>query len=181
MIDFTICMTAKFHHPKDQNGKKLVCIAFFCFFGWDGVHFFYLFFSKIFFSVYNYCCYYPFVNMQGGGGKGRYFVCWCLSISPHTIFPLFHFIYFDISWIYCVMHSILHENMTMYFSYLFHDLYSNLEIYLLFETIQWYLMCLAFYLVTLALLRKRAEHNNKELSSLEEISLHQENIERYLI
>eukprot|EP00056_Hartaetosiga_gracilis_P018763 m.11780 g.11780 ORF g.11780 m.11780 type:complete len:438 (+) comp7041_c0_seq1:146-1459(+) len=32
--------------------------------------------------------------------------------------------------------------------------------------------------ITISLLRKRAEHNNKELSTLEEISLHQENIER---
>ncbi|EDQ90594.1 uncharacterized protein MONBRDRAFT_1116, partial [Monosiga brevicollis MX1] len=32
--------------------------------------------------------------------------------------------------------------------------------------------------VTLDLLRKRAEHNNKELSTLEEVSLHQENLEK---
>jgi hypothetical protein len=32
--------------------------------------------------------------------------------------------------------------------------------------------------VTLELLRKRSEHNNKELSTLEEISLHQQNLER---
>ncbi|EGD73085.1 hypothetical protein PTSG_04799 [Salpingoeca rosetta] len=32
--------------------------------------------------------------------------------------------------------------------------------------------------ITVALLRKRAEHNNKELSTLEEISLHQENLEK---
>ena len=33
--------------------------------------------------------------------------------------------------------------------------------------------------VTLELIRKRAEHNDKELSTLQEISLHQENVERY--
>lgn len=35
------------------------------------------------------------------------------------------------------------------------------------------------FAVTLELLRKRAEHNNLEISTLEEVSLHQENIERY--
>eukprot|EP00049_Salpingoeca_infusionum_P013643 m.254848 g.254848 ORF g.254848 m.254848 type:complete len:53 (+) comp15495_c0_seq4:175-333(+) len=34
--------------------------------------------------------------------------------------------------------------------------------------------------ISLELLRKRAEHNNKELFTLEEVSLHQEGIERYL-
>jgi protein TilB len=32
--------------------------------------------------------------------------------------------------------------------------------------------------VTLELLRKRAEHNDKDIVTLEEISLHQENLDR---
>lgn len=35
-----------------------------------------------------------------------------------------------------------------------------------------------FHIVTEDLLRKRAEHNNCEIFSLEEISLHQQEIER---
>ncbi len=34
--------------------------------------------------------------------------------------------------------------------------------------------------VTLSLIRKRAEHNNGEISSLEEISLHQQEIEKFV-
>jgi hypothetical protein len=36
-----------------------------------------------------------------------------------------------------------------------------------------------FYAVTESLIRKRAEHNEGELSTLEEVSLHQQDIEKY--
>lgn len=36
------------------------------------------------------------------------------------------------------------------------------------------------FLVTEELVRKRAEHNEMQISTLEEISLHQQDIERYL-
>ncbi len=39
-------------------------------------------------------------------------------------------------------------------------------------------MCISFILVTESLIRKRAEHNEGELSTLEEVSLHQQDIEK---
>ncbi|PSN38717.1 Protein tilB [Blattella germanica] len=39
-------------------------------------------------------------------------------------------------------------------------------------------MCLIYFIVTEELVRKRAEHNEREITTLEEISLHQENIDK---
>ena len=44
----------------------------------------------------------------------------------------------------------------------------------------WVNIWLNFYSVTEDLIRKRAEHNNCEISTLEEVSLHQQDIERFV-
>jgi hypothetical protein len=49
-------------------------------------------------------------------------------------------------------------------------------------TVSWDLIILfslfSFHKVTEELVRKRAEHNNLEISTLEEVSLHQQDIEK---